>query len=91
MKFTIAEYEIDIKVKNAILDNSRFNKQDTLYFMNSFLSLLYDSAELGERKNAEEPKDYYIGEHGTIERTRRVAERLFKQLDAYGLYDHPNN
>lgn len=85
MKFTVGDYEIEVKAKHDY--ETRNNREATIYFLNE-LSILYgERAELDTRKNAEEPRDYYTGEHGTIAQARRTSHEIFKQLEALGAYD----
>lgn len=75
--------EIDITVKCAYATT----KEATTGFMNE-LSILYnDRAELKERLNAENPKPYYVGEHGTIAQAKRTRDEIFDQLAKMGVYD----
>lgn len=75
--------EINITVKCAYATT----KEATTGFMNE-LSILYsERADLKERLNAENPKPYYIGEHGTIAQARRTASEIFDQLAKMGAYD----
>ena len=85
MKFTVGNYEIDVKAKFD--HDTRNNREATLHFLNE-LSILYgERAELKTRLNAEDPRDYYTGKHGTIAQARRTSREIFEQLEALGLYD----
>lgn len=86
MKFTVNGMEINITVKCAYTTT----KEATTGFMNELSILYHERAELKERLNAENPKPYYIGEHGTIAQAKRTGDEIFDQLAKMGVYDYLN-
>ena len=75
--------EINITVKCAYTTT----KEATTGFMNELSILYHERAELKERLNAENPKPYYVGEHGTIAQAKRTGDEIFNQLEKMGVYD----
>lgn len=79
MTLTINGYEVEIKVKDK--GNNRFNKKDTMLFLNS-LSLMFDySCERNINK----------GYDSLAERDRKSSNEIYDFLYSLGYYDDLHN
>lgn len=83
-KYNIMGYEVDIKVKNKIL-NKRNNKDDELAFINTLICLMFDSADkalLKSEKAERENKKDEIKIHNDYRNVIiKYARELIEQYD----------
>lgn len=91
MKFTVANYEIEIKAKTA--GDKRYSKEETMYFMNQLSIWMSESGYYTafEHRNDD---GFYDGDTEAVEIGKLCGERLkdasfdiHDQLDALGFYD----
>lgn len=91
MRFIVDGYEIEIKARDTF--HSRFNKDDTLDFLNTVCIWMSEAAKY---KNFENKNDsgYYTDKPEAIETSkacagylRRASDELFDQLKEAGAYD----
>lgn len=93
MRFEFNGFEIEVKAKNTIRGQKRFNKDATMTFMNEVCIWMNESAQYTgfEHRN---DGGYYDDKPDAIETGKAVmknqqgeATRLYNQLKEYGCYD----
>lgn len=93
MKFTINGFEIEIKAKSAGMGSTRFNKEDTMWFMNQVAIWMREAGHYTafEHRNDDGfyDNDNEAVEIGKIVGHRQIDEsfKLHDQLSDYGCYD----
>ena len=85
MKFTVENYEIEIKAKKK--GNSRYNAKDTMHFMNEIAILFSRYSDYCKLKNEIEPKEFYTGKYGVIRQYQDFSSEIHNQLENLGFYD----
>ena len=85
MKFTVKNYEIEIKAKQE--RNSRYNAKDTMHFMNEIAIWLSRYSDYCKLKNEIEPQEFYTGEYGVIRQYQDFSSEIHDQLENLGFYD----
>lgn len=75
MKLTINGAEVEIKVKDKY--SEKYNKEDTMYFLNSLAIAYRNSAEWESR----------IGCPAIAEESEEIRQDIFNYLEGLGFYD----
>ena len=76
MKLQIGNYEVEVKAKSIIKEKKNYNKEDTMYFLNSI------SVALDYAKECTKSKGY----DGMANSYKEASDGIYEILDELGFY-----
>lgn len=81
MKFNLNGYEVEIKAKRTWMGNGRYNKADTMSFMNELAIYLGDYADYVYKDETQAKYNYVRGEI-----CKEMGNAIYNTLEENGCY-----